>query len=123
MLRWIFKMSLYVPLPLFFGLCLVLLVLMLLSFKLNGISGIITALLATFLSFYNSQIIINGQVIQNIGGIDDSGAIIQGVTVIQVPALTYVFMFIGLVMAALTIYHVYLEFQFKKKSGDVELDF
>lgn len=116
-------MSLYVPLPLFFGLCLVLIILMLLSFKLNRISGIITALLATFLSFYNSQIIINGQVIQNIGGIDDSGAIIQGVTAIHIPALTYVFLFIGLVMAATTIYHIYLEFQFNKKSGDVELDF
>jgi hypothetical protein len=96
---------------------------MLASFKISGISGIITALLATFLSFYNSQIIINGQVIQNIGGIDDSGAIIQGVTTIHIPALTYVFLFIGLVMAATTIYHIYLEFQFNKKNGDVELDF
>ena len=116
-------MSLYVPIPLFFGLCLVLLILMLLSFVISGIPGIITSFISTFLSFYNSQIIINGQVIQNIGGIDDSGAVVQGVTVIQIPALTYVFLFIGLVMAATTIYHIYLEFQFNKKSGDVELDF
>jgi len=116
-------MSLYVPLPLFFGLCLILLILMLASFKISGIPGIITSFISTFLSFYNSQIIVNGQVIKNIGGIDDSGAIIQGVTVIQVPALTYIFMFTGLVMAALTIYHIYDEVQYKKESGDVELDF
>jgi len=116
-------MSMYVPLSLFFGLCIVLLVLMLLSFILSGIPGIITSFISTFLSFYNSQIIINGQVIQNIGGIDDSGAIIQGVTVIQVPALTYVFVFVGVVMAALTIYYIYDEVQYKKESGDIELDF
>lgn len=116
-------MSMYVPVPLFFGLCLVLLILMLVSFKMPGIPGIITSFISTFLSFYNSQIIINGQVITNLGGIDDSGTVIQGVTIIQIPALTYVFVFIGLVMAALTIYKVYADIQLKRRSGDVELEF
>lgn len=111
-------MSMYVPIPLFFGLCLVLLALMLLSFRLNGMSAIITSLLSTFLSFYNSKIIVNGQLIHNLGGIDDGGAVIQGVTVIQIPALSYIFIFIGLVMCATTIYQVYLIIDEKNNKTD-----
>ena len=126
-------MSMYVPTSLFFGLCLVLLVLVITSFKnidknskdfiiKNRIPMIISSLLATFLSFYLAQVVINEQLIENIGGIASDGTVTQGVTIIQVPALSYIFTFIGLATTALTIYHVWSAIQ-ENNNKIVEIDF
>ena len=102
-------MSLYVPTSLFFGLFVLLFIFMLFAFRTKDIPGIIISLISTMISFYMGQIVINGQLIENIGGLNrDTGDVVQGVTVIQFPALSYVFTFIGLAMTGLTIYHVWL---------------
>lgn len=121
--KWSVREPNQVPLPIYMGIGGVILVLFMSSLMYVGIPAIFTSFLGTMLAFINSQISVNGQLIQNIGGIDSTGNIVQGTTVIEVPALCYLFLFIGLVMAALTIYHVAKEIQYKKESEYTEVDF
>lgn len=126
-------MSMYVPTSLFLGLCIVLLFLLFFSFKPiniksndflidNKLPNIISSLLAMFLSLYLAQVVINHQLIENIGGIASDGTVIQGITIIYIPALSYVFTFIGLSMLAMTIYHSWAAVQ-SKNNKLIEIDF
>lgn len=116
-------MSMYVPIPVFFGLITILIIFLIFAFRSSGTTSIILALLSTFISLYLSQLVVNGQLIENIGGFNrDTGEIVQGVTVIQIPALSYAFIFIALVTGGLMIYNIGLELQ-SKNNNEIELDF
>jgi len=105
-----------IPLSIFMGIGGVILVLFVSSLIYVGIPAIFTSFLGMMLAFINSQISVNGQLVQNVGGFDGSGNVIQGTTVIEVPALSYLFIFMGLIMAGITIYHIIKEFKYKKES-------
>ncbi|HUX55911.1 MAG TPA: hypothetical protein VMV77_02980 [Bacteroidales bacterium] len=90
------------------------------AFRTAGGVGIVSALGAFALSFLCAKIIINGTLVQNIGGIDEAGNIVQGVTVIQVPALSYVFLFVAVVMVIQFINQVISEIRFQV-SPDIEV--
>ena len=74
------------------------------------------------LAFINSKIVVNGSLVQNIGGIDGSGNIIQGVTPIEIPALSYIFMFMGLFMVVVLAIQVLREIKFRDSQDIIELD-
>lgn len=120
---WIVAPPVYVPISIFAGLCGVMLMSLGGAIYLTGPVGIVTSLLGMVLAFLNSKIVINGTLIQNIGGIDNAGNVVQGVTVIQIPALSYLFTFIGIIMLGLTVYLVYREIKYKKTSGYQEVEF
>ena len=116
-------MSLYVPIPLFFGVCVVLFVIMIVAFKINGIPAIIISLLSTFISLYLSMVVVNGQLIENMGGLNrTTGEIVQVITVVTIPSLAYVFIFIAVVMGGLTIYNIGMEIQ-TNRNNKIELEF
>ena len=116
-------MSMYVPIPLFFGVSVTLFIMMIVAFKMKGIPAIIVSLLSTFTSLYLSMVVVNGQLVENVGGLNPAtGAIVQGVTVVTIPSLAYVFIFIALVMGGLTIYNIGMEIQ-NSRNNKIELDF
>lgn len=115
-------MSVYIPIGLFICLVSVMIILMFAGLKTTGIISIFSSLLSTMLAFINSKIVVNGTLVQNIGGIDGSDNIIQGVTPIEIPALSYIFMFIGLFMVVILIIQVMREIEFWKSKDTIELD-
>lgn len=111
-----------ITIGLFICLVSVMVVLMFVGLKTKGIISIFTSLLSIMLAFVNSKSVINGTLVQNIGGIDGSGNIIQGVTPIEIPALSYIFMFMGLFMVVVLAVQVLREIKFRDSQDIIELD-
>jgi len=115
-------MSIYIPIGLFICIVSVMVILVFVGLKTTGIISIFSSLLSIMLAFINSKIVVNGSLIQNIGGIDGSNNIVQGVTPIEIPALSYIFIFTGLFMVVILAVQVLREVEFRKSKDIVELD-
>lgn len=115
-------MSVYIPIGLFICLVSVMVILVFVGLKTTGIISIFSSILSIMLAFINSKIVVNGTLVQNIGGIDGSGNIIQGVTPIEIPALSYIFMFMGLFMVVVLAVQVMREIKFRESQDVIELD-
>ena len=92
------------------------------SLKAKGIVSIFTSLICIMLAFINSKIIINGTLIQNIGGVDGSGNIVQGTTIIQIESLSYILLFVGMFMVVILAIQVLREIKFRESQDTIELD-
>ena len=92
------------------------------SFILTGIPSIFTSILSIMFSFIMSKIAVNGSLVQNIGGISSTGAVVQGVTRIEIPALSYILIFVGLFMVVILAVQVLREIKFRESKDTIELD-
>jgi len=92
------------------------------SFILTGIPSIFTSILSVMFSFIMSKIAVNGSLIQNVGGISSTGEVVQGVTTIEIPALSYILIFVGLFMTVILIVQVLREIKFRNSQDTIELD-
>jgi len=115
-------MAVIIPIELFIFLVAVMVVLLFFAFKTTGIPSILSSIICIMLTFINSKIVINETLVQNIGGIDSSGNIVQGTTIIQIPALSYIFMFVGLFMVVVLAIQVMREIKFRESRDTIELD-
>lgn len=111
-----------VPVELYIFLCAVMMVLVFVSFKNTGIGAIFTSMLCIMLAFILSKVSVNGTLQDNIGGIDGTGLVVQGTTVIEIPAMSYIFLFIGVFMLVVFVVHVLSEIEFRKSQDVIELD-
>lgn len=110
------------PLSIFMALGALLFIVCAASFYLVGIPAIFTSMLSIMIAFIMSQTAINGTLVQNVGGISSSGAIVQAVTIIQVPALAYILAFVGLFMVVILVIHVMREIKWRETKDIVEID-
>ncbi|MCK5138277.1 MAG: right-handed parallel beta-helix repeat-containing protein [Thermodesulfovibrionia bacterium] len=92
------------------------------SFILTGIPSIFTSILSIMFSFIMSKIAVNGSLVQNIGGISSTGTVVQGVTIIEIPALSYILIFVGLFMVVILAIQVLREIKFRESRDTIELD-
>ncbi|NOR84557.1 DUF2341 domain-containing protein [archaeon] len=92
------------------------------SFILAGIPSIFTSILSIMFSFIMSKIAVNGSLVQNIGGISSTGTVIQGVTRIEIPALSYILIFVGIFMTVILVIQVLREIKFRESQDIIELD-
>jgi len=92
------------------------------SFILTGITSIFTSTLSIMFAFIMSKIAINGSLVQNVGGVSSSGVVVQGVTRIEIPALSYILIFVGLVMVVILAVQVLREIKFRESQNTIELD-
>ena len=111
------------PIGFFTVLCAVMLVLVFVSLKDTGISAIFTSMLGMMPAFILSKVSVNGTLQDNIGGIDGTGAVVQGTTIIQIPSVSYICLFIGVFMLVVFCVHVLSEIKFRKSQDVIELDF
>lgn len=112
-----------VPIGLFIFLCAVIVVLVFVSVRFTGISAIFSSMLCIMLTFILSNVSVNGTLQDNIGGIDSTGTVVQATTIIQIPAMSYIFLFIGVFMLVVFVVHVLSEIEFRKSQDIIELDF
>lgn len=115
-------MTVLIPIELFIFLFAVMIILVFISVKTVGVSSIFTSVLAIMLAFINSKIPINGTLVQNIGGIDSTGAVVQATTTIEIPALSYICIFIGLFMVVVLAIQIFREIKFRESQCVIELD-
>lgn len=113
----------YVPLSIFMGIGAAVLILLGASLHLYGIPAIFTAFTGMMLSLINSQIAVNGQLKQNIGGIDGAGNVVAGTTTLEIPMLSYMFLFVGIIMLGITIYLISKELKYIKDSKMIDVEF
>ena len=73
-------------------------------------------------SFIMSKIAVNGSLVQNIGGISSTGTVVQGVTRIEIPALSYILIFVGIFMTVILAVQVLREIKFRESQDTIELD-
>ena len=92
------------------------------SFMLTGISSIFTSVISIMFSFIMSKIAVNGSLVQNIGGVSSTGTVVQGVTRIEFPALSYILIFVGLFMIVILAVQVMREIKFRESRDVIELD-
>lgn len=92
------------------------------SFILTGIPSIFTSILSIMFSFIMSKIAVNGSLVQNIGGISSTGTVVQGVTRIEIPALSYILIFVGIFMTVILAVQVLREIKFRESQDTIELD-
>jgi len=118
----LFPLPVYIPLNLFMFMGLLLFVFAGASFYFTGLFSIFTSMLSVMFAFILSKIAINGTLIQNIGGFDSAGTVVQGVTTIEIPTLSYILMFIGLIMIVILAIQVMREIEFRKSRDVIELD-
>lgn len=111
-----------VPVDIFIGMGVFLFVLAGASFYFTGIFAIFTSMLSVMVAFIMSKVAVNGTLIENIGGIDSSGNIIQGFTIIEMPALSYILCFVGLFMVVILAAQVFREIKFRESRNTIELD-
>lgn len=111
-----------IPIELFIFLCAVIVVLVFVSVRTAGISAIFTSMLGMMLAFILSTVSVNGTLQDNIGGIDSTGTIVQATTIIQIPSLSYIFLFIGVFMLVVFCVHVLSKIEFRKSQDVIELD-
>ena len=111
-----------VPVGLFIGLGIALFTLIAISFFSSGLRGIFSSMLAIILAFVLSKISINSTLVQNIGGFDTNGSVVQATTTLEIPALSYLFLFVGLFMVVVLAIHVMREIRFRESRDIVELD-
>jgi hypothetical protein len=121
---WASNPVVHVPISLFLGLCIALIGTIVTAAATTGPTGILASMFGIMLAYINSKIVINGTLIQNIGGIDSVGNVVQGFSVIQVPALSYLFLFIAIIMTLVFILHLKNEILYQiEPEFDSELDF
>lgn len=111
-----------VPINIFIVMGILLFVLVGTSFYFTGISAIFTSILSMMFAFIMSKIAVNGTLIENIGGIDSAGNVIQGFTTIEYPALSYILIFIGLFMVVILAIQVLREIKFRESQNKIELE-
>ena len=111
-----------ITIGLFICLVAVMVLLMFIGLKNTSIVSIFASLICIMLAFINSKIVINSTLVQNIGGFDSAGTIVQGTTTINIPALSYLFMFIGLFMVVVLAVQVLSEIKFRESQNTIELD-
>lgn len=111
-----------VPIELYITVFAVMVVLVFISLKATGISAIFTSMLSVMLAFVLAAVSVNGTLQDNVGGLDGAGNIIQGVTVIEIPALSYICVFIGVFMLVVFISHVLNEIKWRNSQDTIELD-
>ena len=100
----------------------ILLISIFMAVKGTGIPSIFSSLISIMLAYIMSKIVINGTLIQNIGGVDGSGNIVQGTTVIQIESLSYILLFVGLFMVVILAVQVLREIKFRESQDIIELD-
>ena len=111
-----------VPIGLFIGMGVVLFTLVAVSFLSTGIRAIFASMIAVIFAYVLSKISINRSLVQNIGGFDTNGSVVQASTSIEVPALSYLFVFVGLFMVVILVIHIMKEIKFRKSQDIVEID-
>ena len=116
------SLGVYVPLSIFMFMGILLFVFAGASFYFTGVFSIFTSLLSVMFAFIMSKITVNGTLIQNIGGFDSTGTVVQAVTIIEMPALSYILLFIGLFMVVILIIQVMREIKFRESQDIIELD-
>ena len=92
------------------------------SFLSTGIRAIFASMIAVIFAYVLSKISINRSLVQNIGGFDTNGSVVQASTSIEVPALSYLFVFVGLFMVVILVIHIMKEIKFRKSQDIVEID-
>ena len=115
-------MTVLIPIEMFIFLFAVMIILIFIAVKTTGISSIFTSMLSIMLAFVNSKIPINDTLVQNIGGIDSTGAVVQATTIIEIPALSYICIFIGLFCVVVLTIQVMREIKFRESQDIIELD-
>ena len=120
---WTVSEPTYVPLSIFMGMGAMVVLLFGSALVFTGIPAVFTSFLGFGVAALNSFIAVNGQLIQNIGGIDNSGNVVQGFTVLHIPMLSYLFIFVALIMGGLTIYHIAREIEYNKAGQYEEVEF
>lgn len=110
------------PIELFIFLCVVMVISLFVSVKDTGIIAIFTAMFGMMLAFILSQVSVNGTLQENIGGIDSTGTIVQGTTIIQIPSVSYICLFIGVFMLVVFCVNVLSEIKFRRSQDIIELD-
>lgn len=110
------------PIELFIFLCAIMLVLVFMSLKNTGINAVFTSILSMMLAFILSKAAVNGTLQDNIGGIDSTGTIVQATTIIQIPSISYICLFVGVFMLVVFVVHVLGEIEFRKSQDIIELD-
>lgn len=111
-----------VPIGLFVGMGVVLFILVAISLYATGIKSIFTSILSIMFAYMLSKMSINRTLTQNISEFDGNGSIVQGTTIVEVPALSYLFIFIGLYMVVVLAVQVLREIKFRESQNTIELD-
>ena len=111
-----------VPISIFIFMGVILLISIFVAFKSTGIPSIFSSLIGIMLSYIMSKIVINGTLVQNIGGVDGSGNIVQGTTIIQIESLSYILLFVGVFMVVILAIQVLREIKFRESQDTIELD-
>ena len=65
----------------------------------NHISRIFTTLIAAWLAFMLSQMIVSGNVVQMVSALDSTDAWVHDTIPIQIPALSYLLLFIAVILS------------------------
>ena len=95
-----------------------------LGFTQTGIFGITTSLLSTIIAFMNSKMIINGTVVQYFAGVSSTDTIVTGYRSIESLPLSYIFMFIAIIMTIVFLLQLKNEimYQIEPDIGDVDYE-
>ena len=115
-------MTVLIPIEMFIFLFAAMIILIFIAVKTTGILSIFTSMLSIMLAFVNSKIPINGTLVQNIGGIDSTGTVVQATTTIEIPALSYICIFVGLFCVVVLTIQVMREIKFRESQDIIELD-
>ena len=99
----------YVPLSIFTMWSVIMLISASLSFMLSGIYGISSSLLTVMIAYMNSKVLINGQLVQYFSGVSSGDIIVTGTRVMESLSMSYIFLFIAIIMTGVFISKTYTE--------------
>lgn len=111
-----------IPLSIFIMWSVIMFVGTIIGFMTTGLYGISSSLLTVMIAYMNSKNIINGNVVQYFSGISTSDTIVVGYRSIESMAMSYIYLFIAIVMGIIFILHTVNEVKYNLEP-DLEGEF
>jgi hypothetical protein len=102
-----------IPLSLFMMWSVIMCVGVLIGFLSTGLIGITSSLLTITIAYINSKNIINGNVVQYFGGVSSTDTIVTGTRSIESLPLSYIYLFIALIMLIVFLVHTVNEIKYQ----------
>ena len=112
-----------IPLPIFIMWSVIMCAGALIGFMSTGLIGITSSLLTITIAYMNSKAIINGNVVQYFGGISSTDTIVTGSRTIESLPLSYIYLFIAIVMFIVFILHAKNEIIYQIQPDIEDIDY
>jgi hypothetical protein len=109
---WTVTLVSRMPLSIFIMWSVIMFVGAIIGFMTNGLYGITSSLLTATIAYMNSKNIINGNVVQYFSGVSTSDTIVVGYRTIESLPMSYIYLFIAIVMVIVFILQVKNEIQY-----------